>query len=251
MTASKLFGELAIVDAVAGKSDFAHTFGGPPDRDEAFPSHTHGLRLHLLHRFDLSDPLIPFSIPGLKWLPLYYVFDFRANQVGYKLSSDSSMTTFFPSNDPNVSSTESWPAPDFPMEFDQHPVNLSAYSFDPTNLDESETWSGVFGVDHLTTRQRTKLKKRIAKQCKAFGEYPPDSDDLSEFLRSPFWQGPPRNCCLNPDCKNFQLRNSLNVFAIVPCEPIPGLLIWGGAEVQTIFEICPLCYTIRSSNQCG
>lgn len=251
MIASKLFGELKIVDAVAGQSDFAHTFGGPADRNKALPEHTHGIRLHLLHRFDLSDPLIPFSIPGLKWLPLYYVFDFRANQVGYTLSSDSSMTTFFPTDDPNVSSTESWPASDFPMQFAKHPIGISAHSFDPTNLDDSETWAGVFGIDHLTAKQRTTLKKRISKQCKAIGENPPDGDDLSDFLCSPFWQGPPGNGCLNPDCKKHQLPNCLNVFAIVPYEPIPGLQIWGGADVQTIFEICPNCYTIRASNQCG
>ena len=31
-----------------------------------------GILIHLLHRLDLTDPAIPFSIPGLRWLPLYY-----------------------------------------------------------------------------------------------------------------------------------------------------------------------------------
>ena len=251
MAASNLFGELEIIDVAAGQSDYAHTFGGPPDREQAFPDHTHGIRLHLLHRFDLSDPLVPLSVPGLKWLPLYYVFDFRVNEVGYKLSSDSSMTTYFPSDDPNVSTEESWPSPDFPMEFTVHSVKVSTRLFDPSSLEESETWAGVFGIEHLNKKQRAKLRKRIEKHCKTFGMYPPSDDDLAEFLNSPFWQGPPKGTCLNPSCSNYRLSNTLNVFAIVPHDPIPGLEIWGGADVQIIFEICPLCHTIRSTNQCG
>jgi hypothetical protein len=251
MHASQLFGKLKIVDAVSGHARYAHTFGGPPDRDAALPEHTHGIRLHLLHRFDLADPLIPISIPGLKWLPLYYVFDFRANQVGYTLQSDSSMTTFFPADDPNVSSEESWPASGFPMEFARHDIKLTAHPFDLRNLDDACEWAGIFGIGHLDDSQRAVLRKRVEEYCHRMGEYPPDGDDLSEYLCSPFSQGPPNSCCINSKCENHEVRKSLRVFAIVPHEPVPGLEIWGGAYVQTIFEICPLCNTIRSSNQCG
>ncbi|GAB5406966.1 MAG: hypothetical protein Aurels2KO_51970 [Aureliella sp.] len=251
MHASRLFGNLRIVDAVLGHAPYAHTFGGPPDRDAATPEHTHGIRLHLLHRFDLSDPLIPITIPGLKWLPLYYVFDFRANQVGYTLQSDSFMTTFFPDDDPNVSSEESWPASNFPIEFARHDIKLTTHPFDPRNLDEASEWAGIFGIRHLNASHRAELRKRVEEYCDRVGEYPPNGDDLSEYLCSPFWQGPPNNCCINPKCENHSVPKSLQVFAIVPHEPVPGLEIWGGADVQTIFEICPMCYTIRSSNQCG
>lgn len=38
MCTSYLFGDLTITDASRGLGEFAHTFGGPPDRDDAYPS---------------------------------------------------------------------------------------------------------------------------------------------------------------------------------------------------------------------
>ncbi len=251
MSASHLFGDQTIVDALAGTGEFAHTFGGEPDRDDARPDCTHGIRLHLLYRFDLTDPLVPIAVPGLKWLPLYYVFDFRANEVGYTLHSDASMTTYFPTDDENVSSDESWPSDDFPMVFPSHSIELAAHSFDPKNLDDAAQWAGVFGIRHLADDQLAELKRLIDAHCDEIGDYPPEGDDFYDYLCSPLWQGTPNNCCINPGCENNSKPQSLNVLALVPHDPIPGLEIWGGAYVQTIFEICPLCYTIRSSNQCG
>ena len=138
-----VFGDLTIVDATAGSSSYGHTFGGPVDRSDALPDKTNGIRLHMLHRFDMNDPLMPIQLPGLRWLPLYYVFDFRANEVGYQLTSDSKMITFFSDNEPNISDAESWPADDFPLEFSSHPIRLALHDFDPTDLDDVARWAGI------------------------------------------------------------------------------------------------------------
>ncbi|GAA4444308.1 hypothetical protein [Novipirellula rosea] len=246
-----VFGDLTIVDATAGSSSYGHTFGGPVDRSDALPDQTNGIRLHMLHRFDMNDPLMPIQLPGLRWLPLYYVFDFRANEVGYQLTSDSKMITFFSDNEPNISDAESWPADDFPLEFSPHPIRLALHDFDPTDLDDVARWAGIFGIRYLDDDRLAELKRRIDTDCDEIGDYRPEGDDYFDYLSSPLWQGTPNNPCINPECSNHQIPRSLKMLAVVPYKPIEGLEIWGGACVDTLFEICPLCRTIRASNQCG
>ncbi len=76
-----------------------------------------GILIHLLHRLNLDDPAIPIAIPGIRWLPFYYCFDFRANDLGYRLITEDSLVTFFPDDDPNVADREEWPDEDYPLEF--------------------------------------------------------------------------------------------------------------------------------------
>lgn len=79
MPPSFLFGDNTIAAASSGIGPYRHTFGGPPDRQGTARQDCNGLLLHLLHRFDLKDPAVPVAIPGIRWLPLYYCFDFRTN----------------------------------------------------------------------------------------------------------------------------------------------------------------------------
>src|SRR4051794_22423803 len=105
-----LLGDYRIAEAAPGRSKHAHTFGGPPDRRGTDRAQCNGLHLHLLHRLDLTDPAVPVTLPGLRWLPLYYCFDpFSANAIGYRLISDEEMVAFIPKVSPNVTSEESWP----------------------------------------------------------------------------------------------------------------------------------------------
>jgi hypothetical protein len=112
-----LFGDYRITTVTGGRSKYRHTFGGPHDRKGTAREDCNGILIHLLHRLDLTDPAIPFTLPGVRWLPFYYCFDFRANDLGYRLMSDEELVTFFPSDDPNVSKEESWPDDDHPLEF--------------------------------------------------------------------------------------------------------------------------------------
>jgi hypothetical protein len=132
-----LFGEYRIATATSGRSNYGHTFGGPHDRKGTSRADCNGILIHLLHRLDLTDPAFPLTIPGVRWLPFYYCFDFRANDLGYRLISDDELVTFFPDDDPNVSKQESWPDDDYPPEFPKSGIKVAAYDYDPTDLEDA------------------------------------------------------------------------------------------------------------------
>jgi hypothetical protein len=67
-----LFADWRVATATAGRSHYGHTFGGPHDRAGASREECGGILIHLLHRLNLDDPAIPFTVPGIQWLPLYY-----------------------------------------------------------------------------------------------------------------------------------------------------------------------------------
>src|SRR3954466_15464919 len=81
------FCDYRIATATSGRSKYGHTFGGPHDREGTSREDCNGILIHLLHRLDMTDPGIPFTIPGVRWLPFYYCFDFRANDLSYRLIS--------------------------------------------------------------------------------------------------------------------------------------------------------------------
>jgi hypothetical protein len=249
-----LFGDCRIATATSGRSKYGHTFGGPHDRKGTSREACDGILIHLLHRLDLTDPAIPLSIPGIRWLPLYYCFDFRANELGYRLISDEELVTFFPFDDPNVSKEESWPDDDYyPLEFPKSSIKVAAYDYDPTDLEDAYQWAGVFGIGKLSRRDQAAAKRRAAELAEGLGFYAPETEkEFEEALSSPFMQGNPDNSCLNPKCSNRRKKSSETTIALIPAEPVKGVHTFGrwGDGVQLIFQLCPKCYTIRASNQC-
>lgn len=249
-----LFGDYRIAAATTGRSKYGHTFGGPHDRKGTSRKDCDGILIHLLHRLDLTDPAIPIAIPGIRWLPFYYCFDFRANDLGYRLLSDEELVTFFPTDDPNVSKEESWPDDEgYPLEFPKSSIKIAPYEYDPTDLDDAYQWAGVFGIGKLSNRDQAAAKKRVAKLMDGLGLGVPETEkDFEEALSNPFMQGKPDTPCLNPNCSDRKRRGQLIPIALMPAEPVKGVHTFGrwGAGVQLIFRICPKCYTIRVSNQC-
>ena len=238
---------------MAGRSEYAHTFGGPHDRRGADREDCSGILIHLLHRLDLTDPAIPFTIPGVRWLPFYYCFDFRANELGYRLISDEELVTFFPTDDPNVSTEESWPDEDFPLEFPKSSIKIAAYDYDPTDLEDAYRWAGVFGIGKLSESDQAAAKNRVAESMDTLGLGRPATEkDFDEALSSPFMQGKPDSPCLNPKCSNRNNKGQLIPIGLMPAEPLKGVHTFGrwGGGVQLIFRMCPRCYTIRVNNQC-
>jgi hypothetical protein len=248
-----LFGDHCIASATAGRGKYGHTFGGPHDRKGASREECGGFLIHLLHRLDLTDPAVPLALPGLRWLPFYYCFDFRANDLGYRLISDEELVTFFPADDSHVSQDESWPDDDYPMAFPKSSVQVAAYDYDPTDLDDAYQWAGVFGIGKLSKRNRTAARKRVAEQMEGLGFFAPETDqEFDDALSSPFAQGRPTSPCLNPECPNRKKKGSLTTIAWMPAEPIKGVHTFGrwGRAVQLVFRMCPKCHTIRVGNQC-
>lgn len=252
-----LFGDYRIAAATSGRSKYGHTFGGPHDRKGTSREDCNGILIHLLHRLDLTDPAIPIAIPGVRWLPFYYCFDFRANDLGYHLISDEELVAFFPKNDPNVSKEESWPSwrddEPYPREFPKSPIQIATYDYDATDLEDAYLWAGVFGIGKLSKRDQVAAKKRVAELMDDLGLGAPETEeDYKEALPSPFMQGKPDSPCLNPTCSNRKKRGQLTPIALMPAEPVTGVHTFGqwGGGVQLIFQMCPKCNTIRVSNQC-
>lgn len=247
-----LFGDFQITKAISGRSDYEHTFGGPPDRKGAFREDCGGIHLHLLHRFDLTDPLVPVSIPGLRWLPLYYCFDFRVNEFGYRLVSDKKMVTYF-FEEENVSDDESWPDDDYPMEFPHSRIKLTKQKYDPTKFNDAMSWSGVFGISKLSEKNQSKARKMLLEHLNEYDLPIPETEqELDLLFNSPYAQDRPITLCPNPKCSNRRKEHSLVSLAIMRGVPVKGVHIFGeyGDFVQLIFMICPKCHTIRVSNQC-
>lgn len=248
-----LFGNFTIATASSGRSRFGHTFGGPHDRKGTSRKKCGGILIHLLHRLDLTDPAIPFTIPGVRWLPIYYCFDFRATALGYRLISDDRLETFFPAYDPHVTEHESWPGEDYPLVFPRSDIAIGAFPYDPTNLDDAFAWCGIFGIEKLSKRNQTHVRKRIAKDADLFGFAIPETDEqFREALSHPFMQGKPNSTCLNPKCPNHEVRGQLSTIALVPAEPVNGVHTFGtlGSGVRLIVELCNRCWTLHVCNEC-
>jgi hypothetical protein len=249
---SFLFGDSSIATAGAGESRYGHTFGGPHDRAGTAREDCNGILIHMLHRLDLSDPAVPIAIPGLRWLPLYYCFDFRANDLGYRLVSDDSLVTFFPTDDPNVTHEESWPDEEgYPLEFPRSSIAVSPFAYDPTKLEDAYAWSGIFGIDRLSEADQAAARRRVEEDWLGF-DPPETEEDYQAGLSNPFAQGRPDGGCLNPGCPNHLEKGRLSTIALLPAEPMAGIHTFGrwGGGVQLIFQMCGLCHSIRVSNQC-
>lgn len=246
-----LFGDCRIAVAGAGRGPYGHTFGGPPDRKGTSREDCKGILIHLLHRLDLTDPAIPLTLPGMRWLPLYYCFDFRANDLGYRLISDDQLITYFPTDDRNVSQEESWPDDNYPLEFPKSDIQVAPYPYDPTDLEDAYQWAGIFGIEKLSRTDRATARRRISEMMEGLGFYPPETDEeFDESLSSPFSQGKPDSPCLNPGCANHSRKGQLTTVAVMPSEPVEGVHLFGPSRgIQLIFRMCPLCHTFRVSNQ--
>jgi hypothetical protein len=248
-----LLGDKAIATASTGRSKYGHTFGGPHDRKGASREECRGILIHLLHRLNLEDPDVPITIQGIRWLPLYYCFDFRKNDLGYRLISDEELVTYFPEDDPNVTDHEEWPDDDYPPEFPRSSIEVAPYGYDPTNLEDAYAWAGIFGIDELSESDRAIVRSRVAEEVEGLGYFPPETEEeFREALSNPFIQGKPIDACLNPDCPNHEARGRLSTIALMPAEPVEGVRVFGrwGSDVQLIFQMCGICHTIRASNQC-
>lgn len=247
-----LFGDRTIAAVTSGVGEYDHTFGGPPDRAGTSRRECFGLHIHLLHRFELTDPAVPISVPGVRRLPIYYCFDFRVNDLGYRLLSDDALEAFIPADDENVAAVESWPGDGYPMEFSRSAVSVAQYPYDPTDLDDAYAWAGVFGIDQLSPADQAVAKQRVAELAEGLGMYPPETaEEFHDALSLPFAQERPNNTCLNPVCGNHVRRGQLTTVALVPAEPVTGVLTFGeyGGGVMLIVEKCPACHTFRVSNQ--
>jgi hypothetical protein len=219
---------------------FNHRFGGTSVHRGIKPR-GNSQPLHLLYTFDTRDPLVPVRVRGARYLPLYYCFPYNAGAVGYRVVSDNEVKILYMET---RDVQPDFPYEGYPDEFPQTPVSLI-----PISYEEHKTL-----VYFLTCEDYNLMDKHLSKQDRAFlkqSGYP--FTQLGGIQR--MWQDIPEAACPNKKCEYHKFDCFMQVFAVVWNQPVPKVYLWDDdpksrSEVQTIFQICPLCNSIYACNRC-
>ena len=221
---------------------FHHRFGGPPVHRGVKP-HRNGQPLHLLYNFDCKDPLVSIRVAGVRYLPLYYCFPYNAGAVGYRVISDTEIEILYMETKEVM---PNFPYENYPDEFPETRVSLM-----PISYEEHKTL-----VYYLACEDYNLTKDHVSKEDRAFlkqSGYP--FTQLGGIQR--MWQDVPEAPCPNKKCKYHKYDCLMNVFAVVWNRPVPNVYLWdddpdsrNDEEVQTIFQVCPLCHSIYACNRC-
>jgi len=232
-----------IARVVPGASgSFRHRFGGPRAHRGVKP-HRNGPPLHLLYNFDCEDPLVPIRVADVRYLPLYYCFPYNAGAVGYRVLSDTEIEILYLETKDVV---PDFPYKNYPDEFPETPVSLT-----PISYEEHKTLVYYQACEdyNLTKDYLNKEDRAVLKQI----GYP--FTQLGGIQR--MWQGVPDVPCPNKNCKYHKFNCFMQVFAVVWNRPVPNVYLWDNDpesrddfEVQTIFQVCPLCSSIYACNRC-
>ncbi len=235
---------------------FLHSFGGPARHRGAVPARCRQ-PLHLVYTLDLSDRRVGVTVPGVRLLPLYHGFVYENCALGYRVVSDEEIEVL---HLPSRRVSKDFPDRDYPREFAPVPVVLRDQKFDRSDPEDILRLVGVFGVDRVPEGARPALRKLLKKEYREYAalfetaeDGTPDTlEGLARPFDYPFQQGRPDSPCPDPRCENHGKASSMHVLALVGSSPVPGVALWGesGEGVQLIFEICPLCRAICTSNQC-
>lgn len=229
-----------VVPGVRGSFD--HRFGGAPVHSGVKP-HRNNQPLHLVYNFDCRDPLVPVSVAGARYLPLYYCFPYNAGAVGYRVVSDTEIEILYMETKEVM---HDFPYENYPHEFPEMPVSLT-----PISYEEQKTL-----VYYMECEDYNLTRKHFSKEDRAFlkqSGYP--FTQLGGIQR--MWQGVPDVPCPNKKCKNHKYTCFMQVFAVVWNQPVPKVYLWDNDpesrddwEIQTIFQVCPLCQSIYACNRC-
>jgi len=260
------------------KSPFGHAFGGAADYS--------GLRakkrqppVHLLFRLNTADPALGVTLtgaqslrsrsqaswrrrgapgkalPGAQWLPLLCAIRYGACNLGYRVVSEGKVKILYQSE---VRPWDGFPYADYPEKLPTKPVAFEEGTYDPDDVEDVLACAGVFGYGALSPSQYAKLIRHVKKEGlpRLFGC--PSAEDYLEGNTWPFLQGPPDDECPDPACPNHGRKSSLRTFAIFwdawdhrkeVRKEMQAL--WGPdcESLQIIYQVCPLCAAIRTTNQ--
>lgn len=245
--------KLRVFGIEAGKpARYDHTFGGPPQHEGVVPKGgTHAL--HLLYSLNTDDPGVGIKIPGVRRLPLYHGFVYDHCGLGYRVVSDTEIQILHLES---LSVPDAFPHEDYPVAFRKASVQICKTHFNHKDTEHAIAFAGVFGFDWVPKRERPKMHKILAEKYPNYSiddDEPPESfEELAKAFESPFMQGRPDSKCPNRKCPNHKHHGRMQVLATVDNKPVPRVSLWGkwGEGVQLIFEICPKCRSIYTSNQC-
>jgi hypothetical protein len=230
------------------QSRYGHTFGGAADYA--------GLVAHkrqppaLLFRLNTADPAVGVTLPGAQWLPLLCAIRYGACDLGYRVVSDQEVTIL---HQAEKKAWDGFPRDAYPEKLPVQPVALEETAYDPDKVEHGLFYAGVFGYRALSPEQYARLVRHVETEDlpDLFGWESAEAY-LEEGNSLPFVQGRPVDDCPDPRCGNHGRASSLRIFAIFQEAEQEARTLWGpnGENLQIIYQVCPKCAAIRTSNQC-
>ena len=207
--------------------------------------------VHLLFRLNTEDPAVGAVIPGMKWLPLLCAIRYGACELGYRVLADDRVEIL------HQSTTKEWddfPTPGYPDELPLSAVNVVRGGYNPDEPASAWFHSAFFGLDHLSTKQRTELTQFLGTLD--WLELDWEGQTLDEYVEehrgAPFIQGVPDCKCPDTKCAGRRRKGNMRVFAWFQESDELFRGLWGpnGENLQIIYMICQTCHAIVTVNQC-
>src|SRR5262249_22279004 len=199
-----------------------------------------------------ADPLVGVQMRTAQWLPLLCAIRYGACALGYRVMSDDAVEILYQAE---KKAWRGFPSDDYPAELPGESVDLREGTYDPGDPKSALFFGGVFGYDALTPKQFARLVKYVEKE----GLFDPDicvEETPEQYIREgtgwPFAQGPPRDGCPDPKCALHGVERVMRVFALFREDDSRKRQLWGsgGENLQIIYQICPRCCAILTTNQC-
>ena len=243
-------------------SRFSHYFGGAAESyGITFSNLENPCQVVLM--LDTTDPLVPFSLPGMRYMPLVHGFNYSSNgfEFVYRFVEPNRIEVMLPKNRYH---NPDFPYENYPPHFAQQKIGFQQQPFDICDPNDALQYQGVFGLEHLDVSEMEQVV-RLAKSTWRDNPFedPLDDDEsdidiVKRLGRSPFMQCAPTPRCENTDCSaeiesvfdDMVFRKpTLQVIAVH--EPSANdELLWGMGHVQLIFQLCSECHCITVTNQC-
>ena len=115
-------------------------------------------------------------------------------------------------------------------------------------------YGGVFGIEDLSETKQQQFREQRVGDLVGTGRQQAREWSLAQLIEgcSPFHQGVPKSYCANPACLDRQGEIAMKVFCFVEAAPYEGelgLSLWGGPDVQLVFQFCANCRSIFVNNQ--
>jgi hypothetical protein len=231
------------------KSAYGHTFGGSAEYSGTV-AYKGQPPVHLLFRLTTADPAVGVTLPGAGWLPLLCAIRYGACNLGYRVVSDGEVKIL------HQAEKKAWPGFPFdgyPEKLPARPVAIEEGTYDPDKVRDGLFYAGVFGYGALSPKQYARLLRHVEKEGlpDLFG-WESAEDYLNEGNPLPFVQGRPADDCPDSGCANHGRESSLRTFAIFQEGEEEARGLWGRncGSLQIIYQVCPECAAIRTSNQC-
>jgi hypothetical protein len=230
-------------------SPHGHAFGGAADYS-GLVLRANWPPVHLLFRINTADPAIGLSLPSAGWLPLLCAIRYGACDLGYRVVSDTEVRIL------DRDETGPWtgfPYDGYPERLPTRPVVLAEERYDPGRAEDALFYAGVFGYEALSREQFDRLVQRVETDGLHEGSA---WETAEEYVREgnglPFVQGPPANGCPDLRCANHGRKHALRTFAIFQEGEAEARWLWGPncGSLQIIYQVCPRCSAILTTNQC-